>query len=75
MSDTGGIRTKASADPTKLRKDTRDWLASHTIRDAQSIATDLENAGEDVTDLLHAIDDLEALVRGGGTAPRRPSKR
>ena len=47
----------------KMRKDTRDWLATHTLRDARTIATDLENAGEDVEDLLDAIGDLEALVR------------
>lgn len=47
----------------KKRKDTRDWLVTHTLRDARTIATDLENAGEDVEDLLDAIGDLEALVR------------
>lgn len=46
-----------------MRKDTRDWLVTHTLRDARTIATDLENAGEDVEDLLDAIGDLEALVR------------
>jgi hypothetical protein len=47
----------------KMRKDTRDWLATHTLRDARTIAADLENAGENVEDLLDAIGALEALVR------------
>lgn len=54
--------SKAPVDPVKLRKDTREWLATHTIEDVREIATTLENAGEDVTELWKAIDDLEAIV-------------
>ncbi len=49
-------------DPVKLRKETREWLATRTIPHAREIAADLENAGEDVHDLLAAIDELESLV-------------
>ena len=52
----------------QLRKETEEWLASHTIPTMRSIAKDLENAGEDVHDLFAAIDDLESLVR------RKPTK-
>jgi hypothetical protein len=54
--------------PTKLRKETRDWLTQKTIPNVRAIARDLENAGEDVRDLVAAIDELEAILRDG---PRR----
>ncbi|TLZ72661.1 MAG: hypothetical protein E6K06_04285 [Methanobacteriota archaeon] len=59
-------------EPTKLRKETRDWLTKKTIPHAREIAKELEDAGEDVHDLLAAIDELEALVQEGpaGNAKR-----
>ncbi len=54
--------SKSTVDPVQLRKDTREWLTTHTIEDVREIATTLENAGEDVTELWKAIDDLEAVV-------------
>jgi hypothetical protein len=51
-----------------LRKETREWLTKKTIPNVREIARDLEDAGEDVTDLFEAIDELEALLREG---PRR----
>ena len=62
---------KTPTDPIKLRKETREWLSSHTLQDVRGIAKDLENAGEDVHELLDAIDELEALVREG---PSRVSR-
>jgi hypothetical protein len=56
--------------PTQLRKETRDWLQSNTIPNARKIAHDLENAGEDVRDLLAAIDELEGLLRDDGKKSR-----
>ena len=53
------------AAPTKLRKETRDWLTNKTIPNVRAIAKDLENAGEDVRDLVAAIDELEAILRDG----------
>ncbi len=54
---------KTPLDPVQLRKETREWLTAHTIHDVRGIADDLENAGEDVTKLVDAINDLEALVK------------
>lgn len=51
------------ADPGTLRKETRDWLTRNTIPNLREIATDLENTGEDVGDLVEAINELEAAVR------------
>ena len=53
--------------PTKLRKEKREWLTKQTIPNARRIARDLENEGEDVQDLLAAIDELEALLKEGST--------
>jgi hypothetical protein len=66
-----GIMTQnepARAAPTNLRKETRDWLTEKTIPTVREIARDLENAGEDVRDLIEAIDELERILRDG---PRR----
>ena len=60
-------------EPAKLRKETRDWLANKTIPNVREIARDLENAGEDVQDLLAAIDELEKLLREGPEPPRSRS--
>ncbi len=49
----------------KMRKETREWLAAHTLEDVRGIARDLENAGEDVSELVDAINELEALVHTG----------
>ena len=53
---------KDPLNPTRLRKQTREWLATHTIEDVREIAQDLENAGEDVGELLEALDELETAV-------------
>jgi len=58
----------ARAAPTNLRKETRDWLTEKTIPTVREIARDLESAGEDVRDLIEAIDELEMILRDG---PRR----
>lgn len=63
---------KGPADPNKLRKATRDWLNTHTIADVRGIASDLENAGEDVSELLEALDELEAVVNEEPTRSRAP---
>ncbi len=56
---------KQPFDPIQMRKETREWLATHTLEDVRTIARDLENAGEDVSDLVDAINELEALVNTG----------
>ena len=56
------------AAPANLRKETRDWLTQKTIPTVREIARDLENAGEDVRDLIEAINELEMILRDG---PRR----
>ncbi len=56
--------TTKQGNRVRLRKETREWLATKTIPHARDIAMELENAGEDVHDLMAAIDELEALVKG-----------
>jgi len=66
------MATKGPVDPIRLRRQTREWLATHTIQDVRILATDLENAGEDVDDLLEALDELEAVVNEEPSHTRRP---
>lgn len=68
------MATGESGKPMGLRKDTRDWLATHTIRDVREIVSDLQDAGEDVTDLLDAVDELERFVRADRRAGKEKAK-
>ncbi len=56
------MRKKGPIDPVKMRRETAEWLAAHTLEDVRGIARDLENAGEDVSELVDAINELDALV-------------
>lgn len=62
-----------SIEPGKLRRETREWLPANTVRD---LAGELQNAGEDATELLRAVDELEAVVDGRAveTGCHRPAK-
>ncbi len=62
---------KGPIDAIKMRKETREWLAEHTLTDVRNIARDLENAGEDVSDLVEAINELDALVNASTTRSSR----
>jgi len=61
--------TKGPVGPA-LRKETKEWFATHTIQDVREIAEDLENAGEDVGELVDAINELEILVNEDGSRAR-----
>ena len=65
-------RGARQAEPAKLRKETRDYLRGTTIPNVRDVARDLENAGEDVKDLLAAIDELETLLEEGPPTPTAP---
>ena len=54
---------KRPTNPFELREQTREWLERHTLQDVRNIARDLANAGEDVSELVDAINDLEATIR------------
>ncbi len=58
---------RGNLDPIQLRKETREWLDSHTIQDVRVIAKDLQNAGEDVSELVEAINELEEIVHADPT--------
>ncbi len=62
---------KGPIDPIKMRKETREWLAAHTLEDVREIARDLENAGEDVSELIGAINELDSLVNADTARGRR----
>ena len=41
----------------------RDWLREHTIADVRDLAADLASQGDDMRDLLNAVDGLESVLR------------
>jgi hypothetical protein len=65
------VPKKGAIDPIRLRKETREWLEEHTLRDVRGIARDLENAGEDVRELVDAINELDAVVNESTARMRR----
>jgi len=65
------VPKKGPIDPIKMRKETRDWLADHTLVEVRGIVRDLENAGEDVSELVEAINELDALVNESTSQLRR----
>ncbi len=66
---------KGPLDPIKMRQETREWLAAHTLEDVRGIARDLENAGEDVSELVDAINELDALVNESTARMRRETSK
>lgn len=69
------MRKKGPIDPAKLRKETAEWLSAHTIEDVRGIARDLENAGEDVSELVDAINELDAIVNESTNRMRHDAAR
>ncbi len=65
------VPKKGPLDPIKMRKETREWLTAHTLEDVRGVARELENAGEDVGELVDAINELEALVNAGPSRSKR----
>ena len=39
-----------------------EWLRTHTLQDIRNLANELSNSGEDVTELVNAVNDLELLL-------------
>ena len=39
-----------------------DWLGTHTLQDIRELAQELSEEGEDVTELVTAVNELEALL-------------
>jgi hypothetical protein len=52
-------RTPAHSNPQDLAND---WLSHHTLKDIRDLARELSSRGEDVTDLVGAVNELEALL-------------
>lgn len=52
-------RTHAHSNPQDLANE---WLSHHTLKDIRELANELSSQGEDVTDLVGAVNELEALL-------------
>lgn len=39
-----------------------DWLNTHTLQDIRELAQELSDSGEDVTELVSAVNELEDLL-------------
>ena len=52
-------RTRAHSNPQDLANE---WLSHHTLRDIRELAQELSAQGEDVTELVGAVNELEELL-------------
>ena len=52
-------RTHAHSNPQDLANE---WLSHHTLKDIRELARELSSRGEDVTELVGAVNELEALL-------------
>ena len=52
-------RTHARSNPQDLANE---WLSHHTLKDIRELARELSSRGEDVTELVGAVNELEALL-------------
>ena len=52
-------RTPAHSNPQDLANE---WLSHHTLRDIRELAQELSAQGEDVTELVGAVNELEELL-------------
>ena len=52
-------RTPAHSNPKDLANE---WLSHHTLKDIRELARELSSRGEDVTELVGAVNELEALL-------------
>ncbi|MEW5937002.1 MAG: hypothetical protein AB1665_04175 [Candidatus Thermoplasmatota archaeon] len=43
---------------------TEQWLKEHTIQDLRDLVFELYNRGEDVSDMVRLVNDLEAMAQG-----------
>ena len=43
-----------------------EWLKTHTLLDIRNLAIELSNSGEDVTELVNPVNDLELLLHEVG---------
>jgi len=48
-----------------------EWLKTHTLQDIRNLTNELSNYGEDVTELVNAVNDLELLARGRASIEAR----
>jgi len=39
-----------------------EWLSTHTLRDVRELAQELSDQGEDVSELVRAVNELEELL-------------
>ena len=52
-------RTRAHSNSQDLATE---WLSHHTLKDIRELARELSSRGEDVTELVGAVNELEALL-------------
>jgi len=52
-------RTPRHSNPQDLASE---WLSHHTLKDIRELARELSSRGEDVTELVGAVNELEALL-------------
>ena len=63
-------RTPAQSNPQDLANE---WLSHHTLKDIRDLAQELSSQGEDVTELVGAVNELEELLAATNTSNEEES--
>ncbi len=45
-----------------------DWLSTHTLEDVRDLARELSAQGEDVSELVEAVNELQEVLEAADTA-------
>ena len=55
---------RTTADEESPEDDTNEWLSTHTLQDIRELAQELSDQGEDVSELVDAVNELEEVLEG-----------
>lgn len=55
-------RKKKRTTTPRISRDTQEWLEHHTMEDIKELACEMNSEGEDVSELVQAVNRLEALA-------------
>jgi len=56
------VKESTSRKVLRVSKRTKQWLETHTIKDAKEIVNELSSEGEDISDIVGVVKELEEIA-------------
>jgi len=63
------LARRTTADEESPEDYTNAWLSTHTLQDIRELAQELSDQGEDVSELVSAVNELEEVLEGANGEP------